>query len=467
MKIQFTRKTILSISCVILMLIFVPLVLGQPVAYNQGDDEVVASAQTDSDTSVYPVKVSVLSKYKKSEVIRYIGILRPLEIRKKTFATFAEVQEVYVEEGQKVQIGDPLIKIDTTNVENELSAQQERQREARSRRNQAYQEMQAAKLELDRSKSKDPNAEKEALRKDMEAKQAKYLLAKAEYEKAQKDFDDGLITEEERNEKYNAYVQAESEYRQAQIKYEVAVNSGTTTDREIAQIRYNAAKAQYSAEDSAYEAQRMMTRQMEATIADGTMYADIDGYVVQLGSKPGEMVNPLMPAVVLGSGETVVVIGVSQNDVRDVQVGAEASIVVNGLAFTGKVTMMDKVPDDTSRTYETTIQFPDDQNHDFFIGESAVVEIVTGEKRGIWIPINIIMNDGQDFVYVVEEGRTVKKFIKLGALSNDMVCVEGLDEHAQLIVEGMDSLKPGYRVMPVNLDDEDAMDTYGPEPVDN
>lgn len=62
------------------------------------------------------------------------------------------------------------------------------------------------------------------------------------------------------------------------------------------------------------------------------------------------------------------------------------------------------------------------------------------------IPISSILNDGEDYVYVVENGRAVRKNITLGDAHEDKVSVEGLKAGDKLVIEGMKEIKAGYRV---------------------
>ena len=106
-----------------------------------------------------------------------------------------------------------------------------------------------------------------------------------------------------------------------------------------------------------------------------------------------------------------------------------------------------QMADSKSGTYSAEIKLlnPID-NSKFYIGQSAKVYINEGEKNGIWIPITSILNDGQDYVYVVEDGHAVKKNVTLGQTNENLVCVEGLKSGDNLVNEGMKNIKAGYQV---------------------
>ena len=105
--------------------------------------------------------------------------------------------------------------------------------------------------------------------------------------------------------------------------------------------------------------------------------------------------------------------------------------------------------DSTSGTYSTEIKLstPID-NSKYYVGETAVVYIDMGESNAISIPISSILNDGEDYVYVIENGHAVKKNITLGDTTDeDRVSVEGLKDGDKLVIEVMKNLKSGYKVI--------------------
>ena len=170
-----------------------------------------------------------------------------------------------------------------------------------------------------------------------------------------------------------------------------------------------------------------------------------DGYVVTITTKEGAMANPLVPIMVIGSHEMVVNFGVSQADVREISAGMLAEITVNGNTYSGKVLDIGTLPDETSRTYSTNVSI-DSTDDGLYLGETASVKITGNEKRGVWLPISVILNNGEDYVMAVEDGRAAVRKVKITDISDDMVCVEGLEEGGMIITEGMKTVKSGGRV---------------------
>lgn len=170
-----------------------------------------------------------------------------------------------------------------------------------------------------------------------------------------------------------------------------------------------------------------------------------DGYVVKLVGSEGGLATPLSPVLVLGSLNSVAQFGVSQSDVRSLAVGQNATVELNGETYTGTVTSSAVLPDETTRTYTTNVGISADASG-LHLGEMATVRIGVGERTGAWLPLGVILNDGEDYVYLVENGRAVRRAVTLLEVSDDMVLVGGLENGGQVICEGMKTVRSGCAV---------------------
>ena len=152
-----------------------------------------------------------------------------------------------------------------------------------------------------------------------------------------------------------------------------------------------------------------------------------------------------MPAVVLATHDVVINFGVSQTDVATLTAGMPAQIQIEDKSFTGSIKNVDVVPDETSRTYATNVTV-DVADPDVYLGELATVKINIGERSGIWLPLSVILNDGNDYVYVVEDGRAKREYVTVLEISDDQVLVEGTKAGEKIICEGMKLVRTGSAV---------------------
>jgi HlyD family secretion protein len=143
----------------------------------------------------------------------------------------------------------------------------------------------------------------------------------------------------------------------------------------------------------------------------------------------------------------VVKVGVAQRDLHALQLGTRALLDVDGVQGEGQVSNLAQIPDPRSRTYEVEVELGGPlAGRSFYLGSIARVEFEVGQREGIWVPIQAVLTDGVDHVFVVEGERAVRRNLHLGSISGTRVQVEGLRPGEQLIVEGMKNLKEGYEV---------------------
>jgi multidrug resistance efflux pump len=307
------------------------------------------------------------------------------------------------------------------------------------------------------------SAELDMLKKDPGASQEDIDKKEAELSEADNKVNEARATHET---KQTEYTQAQINYRAKQTELDAAQSTLTTYNEGVdsAQEAYDnklekgaesrEAKAQKEVCDTAdnsvtssqatYDSAKNNYDSAVATLEDYTLRAKSDGYVIQVGVTEGGMANPIMPAVVLGSNRCVVNFGVSQSDIRDIHQGLGAKIAVNGVPFDGYVGKIGLMPDETSRTYSTDVVILTED--DFYLGELATVKINIGARQGIWLPLSVILNDGEDYVYLVEDGRAKRQNVVIEEINNDMVMVSGLGEGNLVISEGMKLVKTGSAV---------------------
>ena len=80
------------------------------------------------------------------------------------------------------------------------------------------------------------------------------------------------------------------------------------------------------------------------------------------------------------------------------------------------------------------------------LGDIAKVTIVWGEDQGIAIPITCVMNEDDDYVFVVEEEKIVKRTIEIGRIVDNYILVTGLEAGELLVVEGLEYVSEGDKV---------------------
>lgn len=241
----------------------------------------------------------------------------------------------------------------------------------------------------------------------------------------------------------SAYEDARKQYEKVKALYEHGVSSErdldlARLDMEVKEAGYNQAKVDYDHKQS--------------MLRDAGLYADMDGYVVEVLNKEGEVVSAGYPVIIARSSRQVINVGLTQDDLQKVKVGTRAYVIINGTEAKGEVTMIDQLPDSESRTYNAEITITGEpDNFNFYLGSTGRVLLEAGEEKGIWIPLTSILNDGQDYVYTVKENRALRKNIKILNIQDTSVLVEGLEPGDVLVTAGMKNLTDGCLVSPEEL----------------
>jgi len=372
-----------------------------------------------ADTKTYPVKTVQLQNESYPISLEYEGLTGGSEVRKLSFKSSAKILKIYVSKGQYVKKGDNLVDLDKTDLNLAKDAAKAQMDAANAQYNKA----------VNGPQTEDINKAEIAVKNA----QDNYNYCKDLYDKNVALYEMKAVTEQQVNDVKNKLDSSESALNAAKETLNQLQNGTREEDKQAALAQLNTAKANYDSKVN--------------LLQDASLIAEEYGYVVDVLCKEGEMQAAGYPVILIRSENQVVTVGLTDNDVKKIQIGTKAQVKIDDETTDGEVINIVQMADKQSGTYGAEIKLlnPIDNNK-FYIGQSVKVYINDGEKNGIWVPISSILNDGEDYVYVVEDDRAVKKNITLGQTNENEVCVEGLKAGDNLVSEGMKNIKAGYKV---------------------
>lgn len=237
-----------------------------------------------------------------------------------------------------------------------------------------------------------------------------------------------------------AYDEAENFYQRIKALHEKGSVTGDDHDK---------AKLNRDVREADYRRAQVDVDYKKSLAADLRMYSEVEGYVIEILNKPGEITGAGYPVVVVRNDRQIVSVGVSQKDVKRLSIGMKALLSVDGVEGTGIISNIAQIPDLQSRTYTVEIELADNlARSDFYLGSITKVWFEVGQKEAVWAPVQAIQNDGLEYVYVVENGHARRRSVALGAIEGTTVEVTGLEPGEVLVVEGMKDLHQG---MPVSI----------------
>lgn len=378
-----------------------------------------SSKESSETTNVknYPVKTLELKNETYPISLEYQGITGGSEVRSLSFKSSARIAKVYVSKGQQVKKGTPLIELDKSDLNFAAEA-------AKSQIDSVSAQYTKA---LNGAQAEDINKAEIAVKNA----QVNYDHFKELYNKSYNLYETGAIAKQDLDDSKLQLDNSESSLNGAKETLKQVQNGARKEDIQDVLAQLNTAKVNYDSKVN--------------LLQDASLVSDVDGYVVDVLCKENEMQAAGTPVILLRSENQVVTIGLSSDDVKKVKVGTKAQVKINNNNVPGEIINIVQMADKTSGTYSAEIKLltPID-NSTFYVGDIVKVYINIGSKDSIWIPISSILNDGEDYVYVVDNGRAAKKNITLQDANEDKVSVEGLKTQDKLIIEGMKNIKAGY-----------------------
>ena len=248
----------------------------------------------------------------------------------------------------------------------------------------------------------------------------------------------------------------EREYRDALAEANAGLTRSKADFDRTAQLYENrsVSKADYDAAYAKYQADQAHHDQAAQSLADCSLRAPLDGYVLKRSIEVGSLVSPGAAAFSIGDVRAVkVVFGVPDMVVASMKPGAEQMVSVDavpGRTFRGQITRVAPSADPSSRVFEVEVTLP---NGDGALksGMIGALEVDHGggaaapPSGGRLIPLNAVVRppgqaDGYA-VYVVDgapgKQRARLRPVELGDVSGNMIRVtSGLQGGERVIVRG-------------------------------
>ena len=233
---------------------------------------------------------------------------------------------------------------------------------------------------------------------------------------------------------------AQIENAQASLDLALASKEAGTWEKELEQARSVVKKAEASLD--------LVKQRLEESI----VRASINGIIAQRFMDKGDTASTTKPFFTIVDIDVVKIIAkVPERDIVDVKLNQEAVIKPDaypGQIFKGKVTNISPIIDRETRTCDIEIT-ADNPNLKLKPGMFTRVELTTTEYKNVpLIPIEAIVKEADEtFVYVVDNGKAVKKKVETGITDGVKIqIVSGLNPGDEFIMAGKYTLREGMDV---------------------
>lgn len=317
-----------------------------------------------------------------------------------------KVAEVQVQVGDRVQAGQVLVRLDTTEI-----AAQVKQAEAG---------LETARANLEQT---------EQVKQAVQVAKAQHQAAKDNLERMEYLYGQGAISQAQLDGARTQFQVAEAQLAQAEANLKVA----------------DVARAQVLQAEAALELAR-------AQLNNSAITAPIGGVVSTRYIDPGEMAAPTMPVVTIVQVDTVAIeASVTEDYINRLQVGQEVKTtikVVQEEPFAGKVASVSPAADARTRAYNIKIDLPNPEGA-LKPGMTAAIPLALESQRDVLVvPVQAVLDrGGKKVVFVVESGVAKQREVTVGLEGEKEVAITaGLSAGEQVVVSGQHLLSDGDRV---------------------
>jgi len=393
------------------------------------------TADKEKKSGAVPVQVETAQKGILDAKAGIAGKFEPKETAAIAPKVNGKISAIHVKLGQKVNKGDVLFTLDSTDLQNTV-----KQSEA------AYKSAQASLKQAEVNSSQGLDQAKSSLVQSesgiTQAKQA-YDDAKLNLERTKKLFEAGAVASVELEKSETTFKNAETALKNAEIAFENAQKS----------VQYAGKKTAIQVAQASVEQARVNLENARDQFANATVTAPISGIVSIVNGAPGQMASPQAGVVTIVNINPIVVKGnLSESEITSIKVGAAVKVEVPAVNKTidAKVTALSPVMDQQLKAYPFEIEIPNANEQwksDMVV--NVVFQGINGQlQESIVIPRKAVFEEeGKQYVYKIENNKAVKVEVQIGEeTSEQIVILKGVIENDEIVVKGQTLLTDGVKV---------------------
>lgn len=308
------------------------------------------------------------------------------------------IEEVFVEIGDYVTAGDPLIQVEAREVKLQLE--------------QAEASLKAAEATLAKVKSGARPEEIEQVMANLEQAQAHYNSVNANYQRAQYLFDEGVISA--------------TDWEGIQTQYEVTKAQQLAAQKTLDLVVEGATLEDVQATEATVAQARVGVELAKLMVENTTITTPITGRVSRLNTQIGDMIGSGMSVgTVVDLDAVKLMLQVSSRDAVRLQKEQRAVATVDALPgqqFDGTVANVSLAADEMSGMFTAEIIF-DNPEHLLRPGMYGNTEIIITEvSDALTLPRDAIYSvEGSDYIFLVENDIARSTPVETGLVSDDWV----------------------------------------------
>ena len=359
-----------------------------------------------------------------AETISYDGNIQPSQTLTVFPKVMGEAKEIYVEEGDYVEKGDLLLRLDTREIDKNIE--------------QAEATVEAARMQVELAEEGVRFEEEQQIKENIRQAETSLEQLEKTYNRMKRLYEEGIISTQE--------------YEQVATEKEVASS-------QLASARLSLAMAQTGAREKELEAARAELRSAEIQLElarmrkdDAEVFAPQPGTVTQRNVEVGEMVTEAQPPFVLIRMDPIrISFYASERNLPKIERGQKAEVKLRaypGETFYGEVTRVAPAADPDTRLFPVEIEIPN-PDHSIRPGMYAEIDVIVEKgEQGVWVPKEAIREENDTIIVYTATGGTAElREIVTGPERNGEIFIKsGLPPQENVIVYANDELFPGASI---------------------
>lgn len=409
------------------------------------------------------------------------GSVRPIQSVNVSPKTSGRLQELYVEQGDRVEKGQAIGQMENDQFQAQLEQAQSNLEEAQARLDEAragsrIEEIAQARASLEQAKARLEEAQARIpediaqLQFQVDSAQSRFELAKERLDRNERLLAEGAIAEDRFDEVRNEYRNAQAALAEARQRLQQAKNTDRPEiqrrEAEVAQARANLEQLQRGTRqeeiarlEASVRAARAQMKEAQIQYEDSTVEAPFSGIVTQKYATEGAFVTPTTSASSTAAATSTSIIALAEGlevlakvpevDVTPLEKGQPVEIVADAFpdqVFKGRIKLIapEAVVEDNVTSFEVRIELLSGEpklrsgmNVDVtFIGDKLENTLV--------IPtVAVVTQEGETGVIVVnEEDEPEFQPVTLGlTIDNQTQILEGLDSSDRIFIDLPEELR--------------------------
>jgi len=371
-----------------------------------------------------------------------------------------------IDDGARVTEGTELVRLDSSKLSEDVSAQKIAFEKARAANIQAEKDFAAAKIAVEEYTEGTYKKELRKAESDVTAAKERLQATQNQLEHGQRMFRKGYITPQQLDAQKSAVERAELDLGTAEISLDVLERFAKPKMITELTSKRDAMEAKRDSERAALELEKAKLERLSSQLAKCTLKAPKDGLVIYANERNRNAETEIKTGAKVNEGTTIIRlpnlsrmradVEVHEAKVDKIRTGMRARIKVQGREFGGAVTAVANRPQSnwmsTAKKYVVQVRL-DGEPEEVRPGVTAEVEILVAElKDVIAVPVAAVMEKRGQYFCAVRKGDGIERTAVTLGLGNDKM------------VEITTGLADGDAVIlnPRKALGEDAVDDTGP-----